>query len=193
MTEAPPPPPNYGPPSNYGPPPAYQPKRKTRFYQRWLFWVPAAIIVIIIASVSAGGSGSKNTASGTSPTTPAGTTPHGATHATSKAPSPSVSRGVGSKDASGDVKIGRLTVDKVLGMPKVIVTVTNHSSKRSDYAITLALESADGRTQLDTADVFVQNLEPGQSSRQEGDFFSARRVPTGAMVVLQEVERTASV
>lgn len=73
------------------------------------------------------------------------------------------------------------------------VVVTNHSSKRSDYLITLALESADGKTQIDTADIFVQNLEPGQASPQQGIFLGTNsKPPADSKVVLKSVERTAS-
>jgi hypothetical protein len=191
MTDAPPPPPppNYGPPPQqpYGPPPGYKLKRKKRFYQRfWLFWVPVIIVVIIIASVSAsagGGNGSNQAGSSTNP-------------GTSTTPQPGVSKGIGSKDASADVKLGKLKAKKILGQVSyyyVPVAVTNHSSKRSDYLITVALESADGKRQIDTASLLIQNLEPGQSKSDEGDFLTTDKVPHGTKLVLQEVERTASV
>lgn len=188
MTDTPPPPPpNYGPPPQqpYGPPPGFKLKRKKRFYQRfWLFWVPVIIVIIIIASVSASGggsSGSNNAADNSGP---------------SSTPNPGVSKGIASKDASADVKLGHLKAKKILGQVSYYyapVTVTNHSSKRSDYVITVALESANGKKQIDTADVLIQNLEPGQSKSDEGDFLTTDKVPTGAKLVLQEVERTSSV
>lgn len=188
MTDAPPPPPpNYGPPPQqpYGPPLGYKLKKKKRFYQRfWLFWVPVIIVVIIIASVSAsaGGGGSSNNAANNP--------------GASTTPNPGISKGIASKDASADVKIGRLKAKKILGQVSYYyapVTVTNHSSKRSDYVITVALESADGKMQIDTADMLIQNLEPGQSKSDEGDFLTTDKVPAGAKLVLQEVERTSSV
>lgn len=106
-----------------------------------------------------------------------------------------VSQGVAAQDASHDVQVGALRVRKDFGVVTdalVRVTVTNRSSKRSDYIITVALESANGKTQIDTADVFVQNLEPGQTKSDTGDFLSVQRVPKHYKLVLQEVERTAS-
>ena len=48
------------------------------------------------------------------------------------------------------------------------VTITNHSSKRSDYLITVAVESANGHAQYDTADVYVQNPRiPCQTTSQD--------------------------
>lgn len=185
MTDAPP----SAPP--YGPPPGYKLKRKKRFYQRWLFWIPVAIIAIIIASVSAtaGGSNSQDTAADSTAST-------AATSAPSAAPSPGVSNGLGSHNAAADVTVGKLKAKKITGDVAyyyVPVVVTNHSSKRSDYVVTVALESADGKQQIDTATVLVQNLEAGQSKRDEGDFLSTTKAPKGAQLVLQEVERTASV
>ena len=62
-----------------------------------------------------------------------------------------VSRGVGAQDASGDVTLGSWNYDALVGVVKAPVTVTNHSTKRSDYDITLALETADGKTQPGSA------------------------------------------
>lgn len=187
MTDAPPPPPpNYGPPPQpYGPPPGFKLKRKKRFYQRfWLFWVPVIIVVIIIASVSAsaGGGGSSNNAANNP--------------GASTTPNPGISKGIASKDASADVKIGRLKAKKILGQVSYYyapVTVTNHSSKRSDYIITVALESTDGKQQIDTATVLIQKLESGQSKADTADFLTTDKLPKGGgKLVLQEVERTAS-
>jgi hypothetical protein len=190
----PPPPPGHETPQQpYAPPPGYQLKRKKRFYQRfWLFWVPIIILIVIIASVSAAG-GSDSSTAADDHTGLSSTTGNTAAPKTS-APKPGVSKGIASKDASNDVKVGKLKVEGGgLGFGSVEVTITNHSSKRSDYAITVALESADGKQQFDTADVFVQNLEPGQSKKAEGEFLELpKKVPASAKLVLQEVERTAS-
>jgi hypothetical protein len=165
-------PPGYPPPAPYPPP-----KRPSHKLRSTLLAVVALIGIIAVISAVAGGN--KKSA----------TNPPGASSSTS----PGVSKGIGANNASGDVKIGKTTYDAQLSDTSVRVTVTNRSSKRSDYLITLALESSDGKTQLDTADLFVQNLEPGQSSPQTGDFLSLNAAPpAGSKVVLQSVERTAS-
>ena len=100
-----------------------------------------------------------------------------------------VSQGLGSQDASGDVTVGALRLDDLGGHVKV--TVTNHSSKRSDYDVELASESADGKTQYDTTDAFIDKLEPGQTASTDADFLSD--TPTGALVKVKQVDRLASV
>ena len=106
----------------------------------------------------------------------------------------SVSHDFGSKDASADVTIGKLTTDPTLNIPEVSVTVTNHSSKRSNYIIEVSLESADGKAQLDTTAATVENLEPGQSSKQTAEFAGMidKPVPASARVVLKSVDRLAT-
>jgi len=47
------------------------------------------------------------------------------------------------------------------------VRVTNHSSKRSNYVVDVVFESTDGSRQLAARTVFVNDLEPGQTTRQE--------------------------
>lgn len=80
----------------------------------------------------------------------------------------------------------------MLKLPSVKVTVTNHSSKRSNYIIELSLESADGKTQLDTAPIAVNNLEAGQSTVQTGQFTTTDKLPRGARVVLKSIDRLAA-
>jgi hypothetical protein len=157
-------------------PPGPVPPKKKSHKLRWtLLGLGGIVAIIAIATAAAGGA-----AKTTTPSTPTNNQ------------SPGVSRGIGSQDATGDVKLGSYTTD-VIKVGHVGVTVTNHSSKRSDYMITVALESADGRTQYDTADVYVQNLEPGQSTSQDGIFTNtSTNPPATAKLVLKSVERTAS-
>jgi hypothetical protein len=158
-------------------PPGPVPPRKKSHKLRWTLLGLTGGIVAIIAIVSAAGGGTAKT---TTPATPTNNQ------------SPGVSRGIGSQDATGDVKLGSYTTDAIK-VGHVAVTVTNHSSKRSDYVITVALESADGHTQYDTADVYVQNLEPGQTTSQGGMFVNtSTNPPPTAKLVIQSVERTAS-
>lgn len=72
--------------------------------------------------------------------------------------SPGVSREMGSKDASNDVKGGELTTP--YGTVEIPVTITNHSSKPSDYHVTATVYDAND-TQVDTAETFVQHVAPG--------------------------------
>jgi hypothetical protein len=102
-----------------------------------------------------------------------------------------ISQGLGANDASGDVKLGGWTKDGY-GFASVKVTVTNNSSERSDYFIDIALQSPGGGNQYDTTTVFVQNLEPGQTKKDKGQFLSTGHVPNSAVVVIKSIQRTAS-
>ena len=102
-----------------------------------------------------------------------------------------VSHGLGSKDANADVTVGKVVVDATLGIPSAPVTVTNHSSKRSNYIIEISLETA--TTQVDSTLVAVNNLEPGQTSTQSAQFLGAiDKSPAGAKAVIKSVDRLAS-
>jgi hypothetical protein len=67
-----------------------------------------------------------------------------------------------------DVKITSCVKDPTSGFADAKVTVTNNSSKPSNYVITIAFDNADG-SQLATSPVFVSNLDPGQSSVQDAN------------------------
>jgi hypothetical protein len=53
------------------------------------------------------------------------------------------------------------------------VTITNHSSKRSNYVVDIVFESPGGSRQLATRSVFVNDLEPGQATRQQASTLTA--------------------
>lgn len=67
---------------------------------------------------------------------------------------------------SEDVAITGCAADATTGYLAAAVTVTNKSSKTSNYIVTIAFESKDGKTQLDTGLVAVNNLDSGQSTNQ---------------------------
>lgn len=102
----------------------------------------------------------------------------------------SIARGVASKDASADV--GQPTIeDAGYGFYNVAVDVTNNSSKRSDYFITVAVESPDGTTRYDSTTIPVMGLEPGQTTSEKMPLL-ADTLPADATAVVKEVQRTAS-
>lgn len=174
----------------YPPPGPPQKKPSKPIFKRVWFWIVAIIAVIVIISVaSSGGGGSKNNGNSDAPSANA-SAPASAAKTT---PSSGVSRGFGTKDASGDVKVkAKPTQEADTGFVQTTLTVTNHSSKRSDYIIDLALVSADGKTQIDTTPALVQNLEPGQTTTQKVTFLSTDKLPAGAIVKLQTVQRNPS-
>jgi len=126
--------------------------------------------------------GCASTTTGTGSTTKSKSTP---------TPKSTVSKGLAAHDATGDVKVGVPKKDPDTNWYSVPVTIVNHSSKRSDYMVDLALESANGATQYDTTTVIINALEAGQTATDSGQFF--KDAPAGAKVVLKSVERTASV
>jgi len=68
---------------------------------------------------------------------------------------------------SEDVAITACAAQPDTGWVAAKVTVTNNSSKPSNYIITIAFDSADGKTQLDTGLVSVNALAPGQKTEQD--------------------------
>lgn len=197
----PPPPPYQGqpgyPPPGYPTPPAYvppQPPKKKRHTGLIVTGIilGAVVIIAIIATAASGGkkSDASKTTTAAQATTSAATGP-ATTSAVPKSSASAVDKGAGSKDASADVTIGALDTSNQFAA-SVPVTITNHSSKRSSYFIELALESADGKTQLDTTPIIVNDLNPGQTSPQTGTFFATAKPPAGAKVVLKSVQRLAT-
>ena len=102
--------------------------------------------------------------------------------------------GVGSKDASADVVVGKTISFDILDLANVDVTVTNNSEKTSDYYIELTLNSKDGSEQFDDSVVFVDKLKPGQTKKAQANFISASKddLPKNVVVTLETVQRTAS-
>jgi hypothetical protein len=49
------------------------------------------------------------------------------------------------------------------------ISVTNDSSERSNYMMEVAFETPDGTEQLTSSPVFVNGLEPGQSTTAEAN------------------------
>jgi hypothetical protein len=70
--------------------------------------------------------------------------------------------------AFADVTVSKcaLAANELEG-PSATLTVVNHSSKQSNYIITVAFDSPDGKTQLDTGTATVENLNPGQTTSVE--------------------------
>lgn len=96
----------------------------------------------------------------------------------------------GSEDAIEDVGEPTCTGDGALDSTTGSLSVTNSSSERSDYSVTVALESEDGSEQIETAYVSFTGIEPGQSATEELYFFDP--YPAGATCEVIEVLRTAS-
>ena len=104
-----------------------------------------------------------------------------------------VSKGLGASDASTDVSAPRIVREGEGALELVYgeVKITNNSSKRSDYFVTVAAESPDGATRIDETMVSVMGLDPGQNATEKGIF--SKDVPADAVLKVLEVQRTASV
>jgi hypothetical protein len=166
------------PPAGYppGPPPGWQPqppKKSHKVRNVLLAVVGIFVLIIVIAAVASGGSKSDKASN------PGSTQSNG------------ISTGLGSKDASKDIKLGNPDASDGFAI-KVPVTATNSSSKRSDYLVDLSLESVDGKTQYDTATAFLENVEPGQTASDDAIFIKLSKLPAGAQIVVKTVQRTAS-
>ena len=142
------------------------------WYRKKRYWL-LAIVVIAIAATAAGANKSKDDKAGS-----------GATAIT-------ISKGLGSQDASADVTNPVLGPPDALGFRSVTLTVTNNSSKRSNYLIEVSIEAPDGKTQYDTSIIPVNNLEPGQTTTTDG-FPVTKEVPADAVIAIKEVTRLAS-
>jgi hypothetical protein len=108
-------------------------------------------------------------------------------------PKPSESNGIdvgyGSKDASEDVTELICTNNDALDWAEGELSVTNNSSERSDYGITVVIESPDGSTQIDEGFAFITGLEPGQSTKSDVVFTE----PLGdGKCRVTEISRTAA-
>src|SRR5690606_23325287 len=82
----------------------------------------------------------------------------------------------GEADEVDDAEVSECTVDE-LGWMEATIAVTNDSSERSNYYIEVAFETPDGSEQLTATPVFVNGLEPGQSTTAEA--ISATDAPGG--------------
>jgi hypothetical protein len=102
-----------------------------------------------------------------------------------------VDNGIATADASADVTDPVLRAPDSIGFRTVTMTVTNNSSKRSNYLIDVSFESADGTTQYDTSFASVNNLEPGQTTTAKA-ISTTKDIPVDAIVKIKTVSRLAS-
>jgi ABC-type glycerol-3-phosphate transport system substrate-binding protein len=94
-------------------------------------------------------------------------------------------------DESEDVTIVTAGVD-TLGQFTATLEVTNNSSKRSNYDVTVAFESPDGKTLYGTGWAYITNVEPGQTA--SGEAISTDAAPAGDFKTrIQELDRTSDV
>lgn len=96
----------------------------------------------------------------------------------------------GGAGVAADVDISSCQADS-MGQLEAVLTVTNSSSKPSDYFIEVVFESKDGSTQLDSTFASVENLAPGQ--RAETTALSFKDAPADFTCRVIDVNRMASI
>lgn len=148
------------------------------WYRKKRYWALAIVALLIVVVVASGGGDEETGGNSTD-------------NEGEAAKDDGISQGAGSQDASSDVADLALGPEDSLGFRSVTLTVTNNSSKRSNYLIDVSIESPDGSTQYDTTIVFVNNLEPGQTTDSDA-FPVTKEVPEDAVAVIKKVSRTAA-
>jgi hypothetical protein len=104
-------------------------------------------------------------------------------------PASAASRGATAKDASKDVKLSPIRVDKKLGTPSAEVTLTNNTTKRSNYIVDLRITAPGGGTELDAAMVSAQGVPPGKTIKRTARFKTTQKLPKGATLTVVGVAR----
>lgn len=120
------------------------------------------VFVALIAVVASAASGSESESGDSkgSDTTAA------ATGGSTSTPDSSA-KSAGDAGEVDDVKINSCGKDDTIGYAQANITVTNDSSKASDYMIEITFTSKDGKTQVGTGNSFIQNLAPGQTKTED--------------------------
>ena len=159
-------------------------KAKAKALRPWFkkkrVWLLVIIgLIVVVAATSGGGSESSNSTTEAAPANEA-----------KQESSNTIATGLGSKDASDDVLDFSCKGPDALGFSTVTVKVMNHSSKASDYFVTITAQSADKSTKYDDTIVMILNLAPNQTMTEEGMF--TNELPSGAVCTVTEVQRTAA-
>jgi len=158
------------------------------FYKKKRFILVGVLLLIIVISVAASAGKKSDKSTSTTTTAAAGGQAQGATTVPTTGTRSVVAPG--SKSAADDVTVSTCTNDPTLNIGSVKVKVTNHSSKASNYLITVTVSSADGKTQIDTGNAAVQSLNPNQSTVTDATVTKA--VPAGSVCKVSDVLRTAA-
>lgn len=130
-----------------------QPSRNWFARHKVLTGLGAVVAVVVIGS-AAGASGRSNRPA--APTVPA-----------SSAPAPTAGGTTATPDAGprGDVKITGCHIDPDLNFASASVTITNRSSKPSNYIVQIEFTDSHG-TRLDEGTAATNNLAPGQAAKE---------------------------
>jgi hypothetical protein len=152
------------------------------WYRKKRWWALGAIALLIVIGVASGSSSTKNN------------TPTAATRTTTRAGSANGVQSVSDNHThppQADVRVSGCSYDSSTGFATATLTIVNHSSKRSDYLISVDFENSKGVQLGDNYAGGGDNVDPGQSSIvQAVDTLTA--TPDALKCVLKSVDRTES-
>jgi hypothetical protein len=114
------------------------------------------LVVVLLAAVSSSGSKDKKT----------DVSSKGSSAASGETGTKSV-QSSGSSAAANDVTIDACVADETLGLITPKLTILNHSSKQSNYLVSLNIEDSSG-TKLGEATAASNNVDPGQTAKVDG-------------------------
>jgi hypothetical protein len=106
------------------------------------------------------------------------------------APAAAADKPSGALQHAEDTAIASCARDATTGWGTVRVQIVNHSSKPSNYVVSVAFESADGSRQYGSALIAANDLRPGQTTIQESS--SLADAPAGVKCRLTDVTRYAA-
>ncbi len=109
--------------------------------------------------------------------------------AATEPPTTSVSKGLGSKDATRDVVDLTCRGPNASGVTEVDITVRNNSSKTSDYLIEVSAESVTGDESYDWTIFVMKYVEPEQMVTESSRLYDTK---AGVVCQLRKVQRLAS-
>jgi hypothetical protein len=134
--------------------------------------------------------GCKSTSKGTAATTTTAAASVSAPSSSAPSTTAKSTQASGSGTAADDVTIGACTNDPTIDIGSAQVTITNHTSKASNYIVEVTANSPDGKTQIDSGTAAANNLAPGQSTTQTAQF--SKSIPAGSVCKAANVTRYAS-
>ncbi|WUD74565.1 FxLYD domain-containing protein [Streptomyces sp. NBC_00510] len=154
------PPPGWQQPGWAGPPP--QPRKSNT--GKIIGFGCLGVVVLVVLVVISGVVGVLATRGGSSDPKP------GASKEPNRAPAaPSESKDSGDDEeeagATGEVKIDACTIDDLIKWPAAELTITNRSSKTSDYVVQVEFVDSSGK-RIAEGLAATKNLEPGQQAKE---------------------------
>lgn len=118
------------------------------WYRKKRWWAVGVLVLLVGIAAASGGGGDEDT-------------PVAAANGTKSVQAPR------SSPAEDDVTLDACEPDEAFGWMVAKVTITNHSSKRSNYLVSINVEDSSG-VKVGEAALASNNIDPGQSAKAEG-------------------------